>query len=135
MKIKKCCKLAYRFHIKEKYVMCVRIVKTSIKSWINVKNVQRIIEINKKAWLKSYTDMKAKLKPEAKNYFEKDLFKIMNNSVFGKTMEHLRKHKDMKLVTSKTKSYLVSERSYHTTKFFLENLLAIKLKKTKVNIN
>ena len=60
----------------------------------------------------------------------------MNNSVFGKTMENVRKHEDIKLVTTEDKrSKLVSELNYHPTKHFSENLLAIEMKKTKVMIN
>ena len=60
----------------------------------------------------------------------------MNNSVFGKTMENLRKHRDIKLVTiDKRSSQLVSEPNYHATKWFSENLLAIEMKKTKVKMN
>ena len=56
----------------------------------------------------------------------------MNNVVFGKTMENVRKHRDIKLVTTKRRrNYLVSEPNYHTTKFFTENLLAIEMKKQK----
>ena len=76
------------------------------------------------------------LKQEAKNDFEKDFFKLMNNSIFGKTIENVRKHRDIKLVTTDEKrNKLVSEPNYHTTKRFSENLLAIEMKKTKVKIN
>ena len=80
--------------------------------------------------------MNTKLQKEAKNEFEKDFFKLINNSVFGKTMENVGKHKDVKLVTTEEKRIkLVSEPSYHTTKQFSENLLAIEMKKTKVKMN
>ena len=80
--------------------------------------------------------MNTKLRKEAKNEFEKDFFKLMNNSVFGKTMENVRKHWDIKLVTTEEKRIrLVSERNYHTTKQFPKNLLAIEIKKTKVKMN
>ena len=80
--------------------------------------------------------MNTKLRKEAKNEFEKDFFKLMNNSVFGKTMENVRKHRDIKLVTTDEKrNKLVSEPNYHTTKHFSENLLAIEMKKTKVKMN
>ena len=73
---------------------------------------------------------------EAKYEFEKNFFKLMINSVFGKTMENLRNHKDIKLVTTDEKrSKLISEPNYHTTKRFSENLLAIEMKKTKVKMN
>ena len=80
--------------------------------------------------------MNTKLRKEAKNEFEKDFFKLMNNSVFGKTMENVRKHRDIKLVTTeKRRIKLVSEPNYHTTRQFSENLLAIKMKKAKVKMN
>ena len=80
--------------------------------------------------------MNTELRKQSKNDFEKDLFKLMNNSVFGKTMENVRKHRDIKLVTAdKRRNYLVSEPNYHTTKWFSECLLAIEMKKMKVKMN
>ena len=80
--------------------------------------------------------MNTELRKEAKSDFEKDFFKLMNNAVFGKTMENVRKHRDIKLVTTdKRRNQLVSEPNYHTTKYFSENLLAIEMKKTKVKMN
>ena len=80
--------------------------------------------------------MNTKLRTEAKNEFEKYFFKLMNNYLFGKTMENVRKHRDIKLVTTEEKRIkLVSEPNYHTTKQFSENLLAIEMKKTKVKMN
>ena len=67
--------------------------------------------------------MNTELIKQAKNDFEKDFFKLMNNSVFGKSMENVRKHRDTKLVTSgKRRNQLVSEPYYHTTKWLSENL-------------
>ena len=80
--------------------------------------------------------MNTKLKTEAKNDFEKDLFKLMNNSVFGKTMENVRNLRYIKLVTSENRrNKLVSEPNYHTTKHFSEDLQAIEMRKTKVIMN
>ena len=77
-----------------------------------------------------------KIKKEAKNQFEKDFFKLMNNSVFGKTMENVENYRDIKLVTTEEKrSKLVSEPNYHRTKKFSKNLLAIEMKQTKVKMN
>ena len=76
--------------------------------------------------------MNTKLRKEAKNDSKKDFFKLINNSVFGKTMENVRKRRDIKLATTDEKrNKLVSEPNYHTTKHFLENLLAIEMKKQK----
>ena len=66
--------------------------------------------------------------------FEKYLFKFINNAVFGKTVKNVRKQRNIKLATTKRRRryYLVSEPSYHTTKFFTEHLLAIEIKKLEI---
>ena len=80
--------------------------------------------------------MNDKLRKKAKNDFEKDFYKLMNNAVFGNAIENVRKHRDIKLVTTdKRRNQLVSEPNYHTTKHFSENLIAIEMKKTKVKMN
>ena len=80
--------------------------------------------------------MNTKLRKEAKNEFEKDFFKLMNNAVYGKTMENVTKHRYIKLVTTEEKrNKLVSEQNYYTTKHFSKNLLAIEMKKTKACIS
>ena len=80
--------------------------------------------------------MNTKLKTEEKKDFGKGFFKLMNNSVFGKTMENVRNHRDIKLVTTnERRNKLMSEPNYHTTKNFSENFLAIEMRKTKVMMN
>ena len=74
--------------------------------------------------------MNTELRAEAKNKFEKDFFKLMNNSAFGKTVENVRNHRDIKLVTSdKRRKRLVSEPNYHSHKNFSEHLMAIDTRK------
>ena len=74
--------------------------------------------------------MTTELRQKAKNNFKKDFLKLMNNSVFEKTMENVRKYRDIKVVTTERgRKYLVSELNYLTTKFFTENLLSIGMKK------
>ena len=86
--------------------------------------------------LKAYTDMNNKLRKKAKNNFEKDFFKRMNNAVFGKTIINVRKHRNIKLVITEWKrNYSVSESNYHTTKFFTENILAIEIRKLQILLN
>ena len=76
--------------------------------------------------------MSTKLRTEAKNDFEIDFLKLMNNAVFGKTTNYVKKHRDIKLVTTNKRiNQLVSEPNYHTTKFFSVNLLAIEMKKNR----
>ena len=80
---------------KEKYVMQVKVLKQVLNHGLVFKKVYRVIQFNQKDWLKPYIDMNTKLTKEAKNDFEKDFFKLMNNSVLGKTMENVRKHRDI----------------------------------------
>ena len=79
--------------------------------------------------------MNTELRKNAKTKFEKDIFKLMNNSVFGKTMENVRNHRDIKLATlDKRRKRLVSEPNYHSHKGCSDNLIAIERKKTFVKI-
>ena len=80
--------------------------------------------------------MNTEPRQKAKNNFQKDFFKLMNNVTFGETMENVRIHGDIKLVTTeKRRNYLVSEPNYHTTKRFTENLSATEMKETKILMN
>ena len=80
--------------------------------------------------------MNTDLRKQAKNDFEKDFFKLMNNSVFGKTMENVRNHRDIKIVTTdKRRSILASEPNYHSTKHISKDLLIMEMKKTEVKMN
>ena len=97
--------------------MHIRALKQALNHGLILKKVHKVIQFNQKAWLKPYIDMNTKLKKDAKNDFEKDFFKLMNNAVFRKTMEKLRKHRDIRLVTTnKRRNQLVSEPNYHKTK-------------------
>ena len=99
-----------------------------------MKKFHRVIKFNQHPWLNPYIDMNTKQK--SKNNFEKDFLKLMNNAVFGKTMENVRKHGNIKLVTTeRRRNYLLSEPNYHTTKFFTENVLAIEIRKTQILMN
>ena len=80
--------------------------------------------------------MNTKLRTEVKNEFEKDLFKQMNDTVFGKTTENVRNYRDIKLVTTnKQINKFASEQNYHTTKYISEDLMIMEMKKTEVKIN
>ena len=129
-KLEKVEKLVCSIEDKEKYVIHIRALKQTINNGLKLKNVHRTIKFQQKSWLKLYIDMNTKLSKKAKNEFEKDFFKLLNNSVLGKTMENVRKHRDIRLVTTeKRRIKLVSEPNYHTTKHFSDNLLAIEMKK------
>ena len=123
-------KLVTSFEDKEKYVIHISALKQALRK------AHRIIEFKEVAWLKPYIEMNTKLRTEAKNDFEKDFFKLMNNSDLGKTKENVRNYRDIKLVTTnQRRNKLVSEPNYHTTKHFSENVLAIEMSTAKVILN
>ena len=107
--------------------------------------MHRVIKFNQKAWLKSYIDTNTVLRKNSKNDFETDFFKLINNVFFAKTMENVRKHRDIKLAGTKArKNYLVSEPNYFffgksishlNYLFFLENLLAIEMERPWILMN
>ena len=100
------------------------------------KKVDKEIKFNQNALLKPYIDMNNDLRKKVKNDFEKDFFNFINNAVFRKTMENVRKHVYTKLVTTeRRRNYVVSESNYHTKKLFTKYLLAIEIRKTEILIN
>ena len=129
-KLEKLEKLGCSIEDKEKHVIHIAALKQALDHGLILKTAHRVIKFNQEAWLKPYIDINAKLRKEAKNEFEKVFFQLMNSSVFGKPMENVRKHRDIKVVTTEEKRIkLVSEPNYHTIKKFSGNLLAIEMKK------
>ena len=123
----KCKKLVCNLFNKKKFVAHINSLKQALNHGL---------KFNQEAWLKPYIDMNTELRKAAKNDFEKDLFKLMNNSVFGKTMKNIRKRRDIKLVTTdKKRSKLVSEPNDHTINLISKDLSIIEMKKTKVKMN
>ena len=141
MKIDKCKKLVCKELVsnlrnKKKYILHIKSLKQALSHGLKLKKVHRIIEFNQEGWPKPYIDMNTELRKVAESDFKKDFFKLMNNSVFGKTMENIRKHRDVKLVaTDKKRSKLVSEPNYHTINYISKDLSIIEMNKTKVKMN
>ena len=132
MKIDKCKKLVCNLH----NVVHIKSSKPALNHGVKLKKIYRIIEFNQKAWLKPYIDMNTELRKLAKDDFEKDLFKLMNNAVFRKTMENIRKHRNIKLVTTdKKRNKLVLEPNFRTINYISEDLSIIEMNKTKVKMN
>ena len=118
MKLDKVEKILANLYDKIEYVIHIRNLKQALNHGLILKKVHRVIKFNQKTWLKPYIDMNTKLRRKAKSNFEKDFFKLVNNAIFGKTMENVRKHRNIKLVTTeRRRNYLVSEPNYHTKNF------------------
>ena len=134
-KVNKVEKLICNIEDKKKYVIHIRALKQALNNGLRLKKVHRIIQFKQKAWLKTYIDMNTELRKNVKNEFGKNFFKLMNNSVFGKTMENVRNHRDIKLVTSnKRRKQVVSEPNDHSCKNFHDHLMAIEMKKIRVKM-
>ena len=129
-------KLVCNLQGKKNYVVHINVLKQALDHGLKLRKVHKVIEFDQEAWLKKYINFNTELRKSALNDFEKDFFKLMNNAVFGKTMENVRKHRDIKLVkTDKKRNKLVSEPNYHTMKLTDNNLAIIEMRKVKVKMN
>ena len=125
MKTEKFEKLLANLYDRIENVIKIRNLRRASNHRLLLKIIHNVTKLNQKAWLESCTDMSPKLRKNAKNDFEKKIFfEMMNNAVFGKTMENVRKHKDSKLITQARKNYLVSEPNYHTIQFFFRKFIS-----------
>ena len=129
-------KLIPNFHKKEKYVVHYEALRQYEKRGIKVINVHRGIVFHDSTWLKPYIEKNTKLRIQSKNKYEKYFFKLMNNSVFGKTMEDIRKQTDIRLVTTPEEARkLINKPNYTGRTTFSPNLVAIHMGKTSIYMN
>ena len=117
---------------KKEYVLHYRNLQLYLDLGLKIKKVHRVLEFNQSPWFKQYIDFNTEKRKHARNSSEKDFFKLMNNSVFSKTMENLHKRVDIKQVTNEKKLLkLTSKPTYVSSKIFNENLVAVhKIKET-----
>ena len=129
-------KLIPTLNNKEKYVLHYRNLQLYIDLGLKVTKIHRVLEFDQSPWLKQYIDFNTKKRTNAKNAFEKDFFKLMNNSVFGKTMENIRKRVDVRLITNEKKLLkMTSKPTYVSSKIFNENLVAVHKIKETITLN
>ena len=128
MKINEVERLVPNLHNKKNYVIHIRALDQALNHGLVLGRIHRVIEFDQSAWMKPYIDFNMQLRTQATNEFEKDFFKLANNSVFGKTMENIRKHRNIKLVTSR-ESYLkaVMKPNFKSGVLFGENLMGCEL--------
>ena len=129
-------KLIPNLNDKVKYIVHYENLKLYESLGLKITKIHRGIKFEESAWLKKYIDLNTSLRTKATNDFEKDFFKLMNNSVFGKTCENIEARVDIKLVSSEKQAIkLTAKTSYDTRTIFDENLIAIHMKRTKLYYN
>ena len=121
---------------KKKYVIHYENLKQHFRSGLKLNHIHRGIKFEESQWLKKYIALNTDLRTVAKNEFEKDFFKLMNNSVFGKTMENIRNRVDIKLVNNEKQAEKLSAKpNFKHCNIFSEDLVAIHMKKTSLKFN
>jgi len=102
---------------------------------LRIEKIHKILEFDQSPWLKPYIDLNTNLRTKARNSFEKDFYKLMNNSVFGRTMMNVRKHVDIRLITNATQlEKLIAKPNFDRATIFTENLAAIHMKRTSTKL-
>lgn len=140
-KYNECNKLVPNLCDKERYVVHYRTLKLYCQLGMRVTKIHRALIFNQEPWMAPYIKLNTDLRTKAKNEFEKDFFKLMNCSVFGKTMENLRKHIRVNLVCpngekeSKKLRKLIADPAYRTHRIFDGNLIAIHSLKSNLYLN
>ncbi|XP_057312843.1 uncharacterized protein LOC130654274 [Hydractinia symbiolongicarpus] len=129
-------KLIPNLEHKRKYVVHIRALHQALKHGLELKKVYRVIQFSQKPWLRGYIDHNTSLRTAAKNEFEKDFYKLMNLPVFGKTMENLRNHHNIQLVTNEEKyTKLVMKPNFKGGNYFSSRLMGVEMCKTEVKMN
>ena len=136
LKVNKVDKLIPNLRNKEKYVIHYENLKQYLNLGLTLTKIHRGVKFNERAWLKEYIQLNTDLRTKGKTDFEKDFFKLMNNAVFGKTMENIRNRVDVRLVTKEQQlGKLVKKPNFDRINIFTENLVAVHMKKTTINLN
>ena len=136
LKVNKVNKLIPNLRNKEKYVIHHKNLKLYLGLGLKLTKIHRGIKFNERAWLKDYIQLNTDLRTKGKTDFEKDFFKLMNNSVFGKTMENIRNRVNVRLVTKEEQlEKLVKKPNFDRINIFSEDLVAVHMKKTTIQLN
>ena len=128
--------LSCNFNYKNYYPLHICALKQAPNHGLKLEKVHSVISFSQSAWLKQYIDRNTEFRMKASNDFEKDYYKLLNNSFYGKTMENVRNQRDIRLVNTENKrSKLASEPNYHGTKYISDDLLIMEMKQREVYMN
>ncbi|XP_029673716.1 uncharacterized protein LOC115241896 [Formica exsecta] len=132
-------KLLATLYDKKRYVIHYRNLQQCTRHGLRVAKIHRVLQFAQSAWLRDYIELNTWFRTRATNDFEKNLYKLMNNAVFGKTMENVRNHVDVKLLTKWDGRYgaeaMIAKPNFHSRSVFSENLVAVELCKLEVKFN
>ncbi|KYN23233.1 hypothetical protein ALC57_04350 [Trachymyrmex cornetzi] len=132
-------KLLATLYDKQRYIIHYRNMQQCTRHGLRVTKIHRVLQFAQFPWLREYIQLNTNFRTRAKNDFEKNLYKLMNNAVFGKTMENVRKHVDVKLITKWDGRYgagaMIAKPNFHSRSVFAENLIAVGLRKLEVKFN
>ncbi len=121
---------------KRNYIVHYRLLKYYLEKGMKLRKVHRVLRFSQSCWLKSYIIDNSKRRAQAKSAFEKEFFKLLNNSVYGKTCENLKKRMDVRIVTTEVKmKKLIDKPNFLSFKKFNENCGAVNMKKLTLLIN
>ena len=129
-------KLVPNLYDKKNYVCHIKNLQYYLSKGLVLTKVHRVLEFKQSAWLQPYIDFNTTERTTSKNEFEKDMYKLMNNAVFGKTMENMRERVDIQLISDEDKYLkLVAKPQFADQKIYSESLVAVKQLKRKVELN
>ncbi|XP_067211782.1 uncharacterized protein [Linepithema humile] len=124
---------------KQRYVIHYRNLQQCVRHGLRIAKIHRVLQFAQSPWLRGYIELNTQFRTRATNDFEKNLYKLMNNAVFGKTMENVRNHTDVRLVTQWEGRYgaeaMIAKPNFHSRNVFSENLIAVELRKLEVKFD